>query len=115
MVAEKSMEKEVAKDTPDLGLSLKNLNDREKSEFSLRGGVAVTNVERYSAASDANIAPGDIIYQVDKKEVNNVKDFQEVLDEHKSGDVLRLKIRRKLENNNNFDRLVFIEIPDTKN
>ncbi|MCB0282973.1 MAG: Do family serine endopeptidase [Calditrichae bacterium] len=104
-------EEKPKKELPNLGLNLKNLNKTDLDRIDLDGGVLVSSVDRYSAAADAGIRPGDVIFQLDKDNVSNVDDFNSSIEDHKKGDVLRLKIRNKIENDENLDRLVFLEIP----
>ncbi|WP_456407196.1 DegQ family serine endoprotease [Caldithrix abyssi] len=98
---------------PDLGMKLKNLNDREKDKFEVDGGALVTSVEQFSAASQARIVPGDVIIEVDGKKVESVSDFYDKISKYKAGDIVKLKLRT-LQNREKFDRLVFIEIPKKK-
>ncbi len=83
--------------------------------MDLDGGIVVASVDRYSAAADAGIRPNDVIYEMNKNSVENVDDFNDKLEEYESGDVVKIKIRNKIDNDKNFDRLVFMEIPDNKN
>ncbi len=108
------IEKPVEK-VPDLGMKLKDLSDRQLNQYDLDNGVVVTDVERYSKAAEAGIRSGDVIYEVNRKTVRNVSDFNSKLENYKKGDVVRLKVRTKQQNDDNFDRLVFMEIPNTKN
>jgi len=89
-----------------------NLDRNELEQVDLGGGVLVSSVSRYSAAADAGIRPGDVIFQLNKNEINNIDDFNDQIEDFSEGDVVRLKIRNKIENNENFDRLVFLEIPE---
>ncbi|KAA3614109.1 MAG: Do family serine endopeptidase [Calditrichaeota bacterium] len=107
--------KKEEKDLPELGLNLQDLTNRQLDQLDLDGGVVVASVDRYSSAAEAGIRPNDVIYEVNKKNVENVNDFNEQIEDYESGDVVRIKVRNKLENNENFDRLVFMEIPDSKN
>jgi serine protease Do len=103
------------KDLPELGLNLQDLSTRQLNQFDLDGGVVVVSVERYSAAAEAGIRRGDVIYEMNGKAVENVRDFNDSLEGFKSGDVVKIKIRSQLENQTNFNRLVFMEIPENKN
>lgn len=98
---------------PDLGMQLKDLTDREKDKFEVDGGALVTNVEQFSAASQARIVPGDVIIEINGKKVKSVEDFYDKLEKYKPGDIVKLKLRT-LQNREKFDRLVFMEIPKKK-
>lgn len=56
--------------TPEIGRHL-NLKDRR--------GVIVTDVQRGSPGEDADLRPGDIIKEINKKPVKNVADFKEII------------------------------------
>lgn len=111
----KEKDVKVKKEVPALGMNLKNLSEKELDRLDLDGGVIVTGVENYSSAADAGIRQGDVIYEMDKKPVNTLDDFNNKIGNHKKGDVVRLKVRTKQQNDENFDRLVFMEIPENKN
>ena len=103
------------KDMPELGLNLRDLSSRQLGDLDLEGGIEVSSVDRFSAAQEAGIRRGDVIYEMDRRSIENVSDFNDKLEEYEEGDVVRIKIRNKLDNDENFDRLVFMEIPDIKN
>ncbi|NOX87531.1 MAG: DegQ family serine endoprotease [Calditrichaeota bacterium] len=98
------------KGIPDLGMKLRNLTDQQKDNLEVDGGALVASVEQFSAASQARIAPGDVIIEVEGKKVKSVSDFYDKVKKFKPGDVIKLKLRT-LQNREKFDRLVFIEIP----
>ncbi len=110
---ETKISKEKMKKIPDLGLKLKDLNDREKDKFEVDGGALVTSVEQFSAASEAKIVPGDVIIELNGEEVKSVEDFYDKISKFKAGDIVKLKLRT-LQKNKKFDRLVFMEIPNNK-
>ncbi|MCD6374731.1 MAG: PDZ domain-containing protein, partial [Caldisericaceae bacterium] len=105
--------KEKEKKLPDLGMKLKDLTEREKDKFEVDGGALVTSVKQFSAASQARIVPGDVIIEIDGKEVKSVEDFYDKIEKYKPGDIVKLKLRT-LQNREKFDRLVFMEIPKKK-
>lgn len=105
--------KEKEKKLPDLGMKLKDLTEREKDKFEVDGGALVTSVKQFSAASQARIVPGDVIIEIDGKEVKSVEDFYDKIEKYKPSDIVKLKLRT-LQNREKFDRLVFMEIPKKK-
>lgn len=108
-VDDKTKEKEKALNN--LGLKISNLNDKQLSDLDLDKGILVLSVEPYSAASKARIGKGDAIYEINGKEIGSVSDFYDKIGQFKNGDVIQLKVRQ-LQNNEVFDRLVFLEIPE---
>ncbi len=101
------------KSLPNLGFRVRDLNNEQLSSMDLDHGIIVANVSQYSAAAKAGIVQNDVIFEMNKKDVKSVDSFYDLFSEYKEGDVVRLKIRRKLDAEN-FDRLVFIEIPEEK-
>jgi serine protease Do len=108
-VKEKTEEKE--KNVKNLGFKISNLNQKQLSDLDLESGIVVQSVEPFSAANRARISRGDAIYEVNGDEVESVSDFYDKIDKFKSGDVIQLKVRR-VQNDDVFDRLVFLEIPE---
>jgi serine protease Do len=64
-----------------IGLTVQNLSDELARRLGYTGlsGVVVTEVEPGSAAEQAGIESGDLIVEVNRQPVNNVKEFQEVV------------------------------------
>ncbi len=91
----------------DIGLTVKNLSEKDKSEFNINRGVVITEVKPFSKAEDQRLFSGLIITEADKENVNNVDDFKKIIDK-KKGSALLLKVVDKEGNN----RFVGIEIPE---
>jgi len=72
--------------TPALGKRL-GLNPGEK-------GVVISEVHPGSPAASAGLRPGDIILEINRKIVGNVKDYYNALRKSKSGEGLLLLIKR---------------------
>jgi serine protease Do len=66
-----------------LGMTVQNLTPELASQFGLDGkkGVVVTQVAQDSAAALAGINPGAMIREVNRKPVENMKDFKKALAE----------------------------------
>ena len=60
-----------------IGLVVGELNDTQKKELKLRGGVRVESVE--GAAARAGLREGDVIVAIANAEVLSVKDFEQTL------------------------------------
>ena len=73
-----------------LGLAVQNLTDDLAERYDYEGleGVIVTNVEPGSIAELAGITRGTLIMEVNRKPVENVKDFNEAIEEAKEDSVL---------------------------
>ena len=89
-----------------LGLTVKNLTDRDKSDFNVKHGVLITDVKHCSAAEDQRLFAGLVIVEADRKEIDNVEDFTKAVDA-KKGSALLLKVVDNKGNN----RFVGLEIP----
>lgn len=81
----------VGQKSQELGFSVANVNDTLREEFGLSPGVdkpVVTEVERDSRAAEAGLMPGDVVLDVNKKDVRTAAD---VLKQIKKGsNVLRI-------------------------
>jgi serine protease Do len=66
-----------------LGMTVQNLTPELARQFGLEGkkGVVVTDVAPDSAAALANIKPGGIIREVNRKPVENMEDFKKTIAE----------------------------------
>ncbi|HSW53535.1 MAG TPA: Do family serine endopeptidase, partial [Ignavibacteriaceae bacterium] len=91
----------------DIGLTVKNLSEKDKSDYKLSKGVIISQVKPFSKAEDQKLFSGLIITEADKENVDNVDDFKKIVNK-KKGSALLLKVVDKEGNN----RFVGIEIPD---
>jgi len=107
----KSGKKGEQKSIADLGMKIKDLNAREQGIYEVDHGVLVLAVSDDSPAAHTRISQGDVIVELNDKEVESVSDFKDKINSFKKGAVVKLKIRSK-QGNEFFDRLVFMEIPD---
>ncbi len=76
-----------------LGLSLRPLTSAEKKEQKIEQGVVITDVKKFSEAYDRQLRAGNIILEADKKELYSPQDFKAVIDKHKAGDALLLRVK----------------------
>jgi serine protease Do len=79
-----------------LGLAVRDVNPTEshRSGLSLGQGVTVTGIEDSSVAAGVGIQPGDVILQFNDKPVNDSQDFLKQSKEIKSGQLIRLLVKR---------------------
>ncbi|MBN1408865.1 MAG: Do family serine endopeptidase [Calditrichaceae bacterium] len=110
-VVAKDKTEEKEKNLKNLGLKVSNLNQKQLSDLDLESGIVVLSIEPYSPANRARISKGDAIYEVNGDTIESVSDFYEKVGKFKSGEVIQLKVRR-LQDNEIFDRLIFLEIPE---
>jgi serine protease Do len=57
-------------------------------------GVIVVNVDPNGKAQAAGIQQGDLIIEVNRKDVGSVKDFKNLIDQHKKGEGINLLVKR---------------------
>ncbi len=83
----------------DFGASFVELNAQtaEQQNLSSLKGIQVFKVVNNHAADEANIHEGDILLQIDQKEVNSYSELKEILEQHIPGDEISCRILR---NNN---------------
>jgi S1-C subfamily serine protease len=91
----------------DIGLTVKNLNDREMKEYDVNHGVLINEVTSFSKAEDQRLFAGLVILEADKKEINDVNELTDIVDA-KRGSALLLKVVDKQGNT----RFVGLEIPE---
>lgn len=90
-----------------IGLTVKNLSEKEKSDFKVDSGILITKVESFSKAEDQRLFSGLVITEADKKKVDDVNTFEKIIDKKKGSAVL-LKVQDKDGNS----RFVGLEIPN---
>ncbi|MGE5806402.1 MAG: PDZ domain-containing protein, partial [Ignavibacteria bacterium] len=90
-----------------IGISVRNLNSNEKTKFKVDGGALITEVQPFSKAEDQRLGEGLLIVEADKKDINNVNDLKEVINDKKGSAILL-----KVQNNEGNSRYVGIEIPE---
>jgi len=79
-----------------LGVMGYDLNPSVVEEYNLdiANGFYIDTVERGSAAQFAGILPGDVIVQIDNKEITNFDDVVDAMKYNKVGDQLKIKVNR---------------------
>ena len=79
-----------------LGLSVQSLTPDLAKELKYEGdhGVLIANVTAGSAAEDAGMQRGDLIKEVNKKEISSVGDFNKAVKNINKGDTAAFLVRR---------------------
>jgi serine protease Do len=80
-----------------IGLVVEDLDPRMARRFGLKQdkGVVVVNIAPNSAAEEAGIRRGDVILEVNGKEIKDVKAFQKIMADQPKKSFVRLLIRRE--------------------
>ncbi len=70
-----------------LGMTVQNLTDElaERFGYEKEQGVVVSDVDEGSAAAKAGIQPGMLIQEVNRKAIHNTREFEDAIQEAKSG------------------------------
>ncbi|MDQ6972534.1 MAG: DegQ family serine endoprotease [Mariprofundaceae bacterium] len=102
VTVEKMPEVDAAKDDAHkspirLGLALSTLDAETAANLKARvkQGVVVKQVAQGSPAQRSGIERGDVIYQVNRKPVKDVKQFMKLAESFKGGDVLQMLLDRQ--------------------
>ncbi len=89
-----------------LGLVVAPLTPEQKKEYNVKNGVYVTTVNRNSPVRDKGISSGCVITKVNNQEIKSVKEFEDIVKNAKSGDVVLLRVKYK-----DSQSVVAVEIP----
>ena len=79
---------------PYIGISGRDLDAETAKANNLVKGVYVLSVEEFSAAEKAGIKNGDVITQIDGKDIKTMDELNEIKNSHSIGDEITLKISR---------------------
>jgi len=94
-----------------LGIRLKDLTRQELEVFDLDYGVIIQSIDANSSAAREGLRRGDVIYEVDGKNMKSVSDFENYVEDRDPGSILKIQTRTKYSDGTISDRLVFIKIP----
>ena len=93
-----------------LGMKVRSLDSKTKTQLEVEQGVLVSDVEPFSAADQRNISAGDVILNVGNREVKTPQDFRDVIGRMKAGDALMLRIKTTAK----LTRYIAIQIPEKR-
>jgi serine protease Do len=74
------------------GLTLSELNETQKNELKVSGGVLVENVQ--GAGQRAGVRRGDVILAINNQDVKSVEQFNQVMGQFDKGRIVALLVRR---------------------
>ncbi|MDL1894579.1 PDZ domain-containing protein, partial [Sphingobacteriales bacterium CHB3] len=78
-----------------LGMTVRPMTQEEKKVSETENGVIVSEVTRFSEASNQGIAENDIIIEADRKSISSPSEFQKLVDAKKPGDALLLRVKKQ--------------------
>ncbi|HOJ08354.1 MAG: Do family serine endopeptidase [Ignavibacteriales bacterium] len=90
-----------------IGMTVKNLSEKDKEELNVSSGIVITKVENFSKAAEQRLGSGLVIVEADKKKINDVSTFEKILDS-KKGKAVLLKVQDKDGNS----KFIGLEIPE---
>ncbi len=78
------------------GFEVTELTPQVAQRYNVKdtAGVIVVNVDPKGKAHEAGIQQGDLIIEVNRKNVASVKDFKNLIDQHKKSDGINLLVKR---------------------
>jgi len=79
------------------GMSVQNLTADLAQKFGLEEnetGVVITDLQPGGPAAEARLKPGDIIKEVNRQKVQNVRDYKQSVQKMKKGETLLLLVKR---------------------
>jgi len=79
---------------PYVGITGIELDKDMAEKYKLVEGVYIRIVEDFTGAQKAGLKPGDVIVQLDGKEIKTVDDINEIKESHNIGDKLKVRIYR---------------------
>jgi len=81
-----------------IGISAIDVDENISKNYDLPIGVYIQDVESFSSAEKAGLKAGDVIVKFDGKKVTSINDINEIKNNHKEGDVVKIEIVRNKEN-----------------
>lgn len=90
-----------------IGLSVRNLTQKEKDTYKVSNGIIITDVKSFSKADDQRLFKGLVIVEADRKPVSDVTEFSEIIENRKGNAVLL-----KVQDSDGNARFVGLEIPE---
>ncbi len=79
---------------PYIGLTGRDVDEQTAKYYNIPEGIYVVSVESFSPAEKAGFKIGDVITQIDGKDVKNMDELNEIKFQHNIGDTITLKIIR---------------------
>ncbi len=94
---DESQEPEIVQEEAAWGLSVQNLTPEMAQRFGWdqnERGVVVTGVAPGSPAADGRIRPGDLIQEINRQRIQNMRDYTQAMAKSKESETLLLLVKR---------------------
>ena len=75
-----------------LGLTVRDITDDIAKKYKVKSGIFVKDVQKFSKAANQRLFAGLVIVEVDKKNIDSVDDFEDII-KSKEGDAVLLKVQ----------------------
>ncbi|MEL6823186.1 MAG: Do family serine endopeptidase [Calditrichota bacterium] len=108
---ERNAPKAEAMNFKNLGLSFRTLSVEDSSDYGISGGILIVAVKNSSPAADAGIPIGTILKEVNGIAIKTVEQFEKILQEAESGDVLKMTLHGRPGFTGDRSRIVFVQVP----
>ncbi|MGD8366565.1 MAG: DegQ family serine endoprotease [Desulfobacterales bacterium] len=92
-----TMDRKGPKEDSALGIRVSEITPEISRRFNLEDeeGIIVVDVSQGSKADEAGLEPGDIIKEVNRKDIRTVKDFESAISAVDDGDAIQMFVRRQ--------------------
>jgi serine protease Do len=90
-----------------LGFSVRNLTMEVKEKAKVENGAQVAEVKTFSEAYNRGLQRDDVIVEADRKKISSASDLKRVVESHKPGDAIMLRVKDQSGNS----RFVAVQIP----
>jgi serine protease Do len=99
-------EKSSSKSFESLGMVISEINEDIKSKYDVTAGILVKEVAHFSEAFNRGMRSGFVIIEADKQKINNISDFENILNKKSKGDVVVMKVVTQMKD----IRLIAVEL-----
>jgi len=89
-----------AKESEKLGIKVANLTRERARQYGFENeeGVVIIEVNQGSMAYRKGVREGDLITSVNRQPVTSIREYEEIMDQVKPGDVVVLRLKKKVGN-----------------
>ncbi len=77
-----------------LGITVRPLTADEMKSASVENGVIVSDSKHFGEAFNQGLTGGEIILEADNTAIHSIKDFKSIIDKHKAGDAILLRVKK---------------------
>ena len=90
-----------------IGMTIKNMSNSDRETYKVESGILITDVKLYSKAYNQRLQKGLVITEIDRKKIDTVSDFENIVNSKKGSAVL-LKVADSRGNTS----FIGLEIPE---